>query len=433
MRCLLALAALLLLALPSPAAADVGYAREVAVVISISDYPAGWDDLPNAGRDGQRFAELMSGRGVRVFDLTDKEATRERILATLDEAGRAAAGGAEEPGLLIVYFAGHGETRGPDRNPQGYLVPYDGKPGNASQWLSMGHLRQKVAELDAVHHQLWILATCFSGSFCEKTRSGRLTLDAQSAEAVARRLQAGLGKPARRCITAGTADQFMADGPEHDRGTKFGDAVVQALTPRSDGRLGADMDGNGCVFVGELAEFVKAHGSAPGRNTPMSGLLEHHDQGSDIAWCSRRFEIPGPEPRVEGPLRGGGAEPAVARVESLYFVEGNATLGLYHLSVLRRVARALIEGERFERLRIEVHTDSHTADKEALLLGSQRAAAVQAYLIDAGVHPSRMSARNFGETRPIASNRTAKGRLQNRRLELILIERDVATTKVPSR
>ena len=42
------------------------------------------------------------------------------------------------------------------------------------------------------------------------------------------------------------------------------------------------------------------------------------------------------------------------------------------------------------------------------------------YLVSRGVDASRLTSRGFGETQPIASNETAEGRAQNRRVELLL-------------
>ena len=54
------------------------------------------------------------------------------------------------------------------------------------------------------------------------------------------------------------------------------------------------------------------------------------------------------------------------------------------------------------------------------VLSQKRAEAVMQYLISQGVKPDMISARGFGEAKPIAPNNTAKGRAQNRRVELTL-------------
>jgi len=54
------------------------------------------------------------------------------------------------------------------------------------------------------------------------------------------------------------------------------------------------------------------------------------------------------------------------------------------------------------------------------VLSQKRAEAVMQYLIAQGVKPDMISARGFGEAEPVASNDTAQGRTQNRRVELTL-------------
>jgi chemotaxis protein MotB len=54
------------------------------------------------------------------------------------------------------------------------------------------------------------------------------------------------------------------------------------------------------------------------------------------------------------------------------------------------------------------------------VLSQKRAEAVMQYLISQGVKPDMISARGFGEAKPIAANNTAQGRAQNRRVEVTL-------------
>jgi OOP family OmpA-OmpF porin len=71
---------------------------------------------------------------------------------------------------------------------------------------------------------------------------------------------------------------------------------------------------------------------------------------------------------------------------------------------------------------IEGHTDSIGSDDYNLRLSMRRAAAVQAFLIEAGIAEARLSTRGFGESQPVASNDTDDGRAQNRRVELKVLE-----------
>jgi OOP family OmpA-OmpF porin len=64
------------------------------------------------------------------------------------------------------------------------------------------------------------------------------------------------------------------------------------------------------------------------------------------------------------------------------------------------------------------HTDSEGAPERNLNLSKRRAQAVVDYLVEAGVDSGHITAVGYGETKPIASNDTAEGKAQNRRIEM---------------
>jgi outer membrane protein OmpA-like peptidoglycan-associated protein len=71
---------------------------------------------------------------------------------------------------------------------------------------------------------------------------------------------------------------------------------------------------------------------------------------------------------------------------------------------------------------VDGYTDSIGTEEYNQRLSVRRANAVKEYLEKQGVAASRMTARGFGESNPVASNETAEGRAQNRRVELIVKE-----------
>jgi len=66
------------------------------------------------------------------------------------------------------------------------------------------------------------------------------------------------------------------------------------------------------------------------------------------------------------------------------------------------------------------HTDSSGRDAYNMKLSKERAASVKDYLITIGMDGSRLSSEGYGEEKPIATNATAAGRQQNRRVEISL-------------
>jgi outer membrane protein OmpA-like peptidoglycan-associated protein len=72
------------------------------------------------------------------------------------------------------------------------------------------------------------------------------------------------------------------------------------------------------------------------------------------------------------------------------------------------------------KIQVEGHTDSVGGDQYNMKLSEQRAGAVREYLVQQGVPGGSVTAAGFGETQPVASNDTAAGRQQNRRVELVV-------------
>ena len=71
-------------------------------------------------------------------------------------------------------------------------------------------------------------------------------------------------------------------------------------------------------------------------------------------------------------------------------------------------------------LQVEGHTDAVGTDEYNQNLSEHRAEAVRDYLVQQGIAANSIGARGFGKTQPIATNETAEGRQQNRRVELVL-------------
>lgn len=80
---------------------------------------------------------------------------------------------------------------------------------------------------------------------------------------------------------------------------------------------------------------------------------------------------------------------------------------------------AMLDSEPTMQLMIEGHTDSDGTTEHNQVLSQQRAESVKSYLVAAGISSSRLSVEGFGESMPVASNTTATGKAQNRRVELV--------------
>ncbi len=105
---------------------------------------------------------------------------------------------------------------------------------------------------------------------------------------------------------------------------------------------------------------------------------------------------------------------------SVTFASNSATIQPKFQAALNNVARVLAEGGTAGKLALVIHghTDNTGSDAINNPLSQNRASSVLNYLASQGISASRMSARGYGSSSPIADNSTAAGREQNRRVEI---------------
>jgi outer membrane protein OmpA-like peptidoglycan-associated protein len=104
-------------------------------------------------------------------------------------------------------------------------------------------------------------------------------------------------------------------------------------------------------------------------------------------------------------------------LEGVNFATGKAELTPESQAILDGVAESLVAHEDI-KVQVGGHTDNTGSAAVNKRLSAARAEAVRQYLISKGVAADRLTARGFGPSKPIASNKTAEGRSQNRRVEL---------------
>ncbi|HQR34274.1 MAG TPA: OmpA family protein [Blastocatellia bacterium] len=115
----------------------------------------------------------------------------------------------------------------------------------------------------------------------------------------------------------------------------------------------------------------------------------------------------------------------IVNLGDVLFDTGKATLKPAAREKLSKLAGILLAYPGNLMLEIEGHTDSVGSDELNNKLSQNRAEAVSSYLTESGVKPEKIkAARGFGKTKPIATNDTAAGRQQNRRVEVVIEDAD---------
>ena len=102
------------------------------------------------------------------------------------------------------------------------------------------------------------------------------------------------------------------------------------------------------------------------------------------------------------------------------FITGKSTLLPLAKDKLTTVAKYLQQEPDDKRMVVEGHTDSVGSDNANMKLSQARADAVREFLVLQGVRPERITAVGKGKTTPIADNKTAEGRANNRRVEIVI-------------
>ncbi|MGH2665472.1 OmpA family protein [Flavobacterium sp.] len=175
-----------------------------------------------------------------------------------------------------------------------------------------------------------------------------------------------------------------------------------------------DADGDGIADNKDKCPTVagpRDNGGCPWPDTDGDSVLDKDDK------C----------PDVKGTVANNGcpevSEDVIKRLndyaKTILFNSAKATFQQQTYPVLQSIV-AILKEYPSSNFSIEGHTDSDGKDAANQKLSEDRAAAVKNYLIENGIDSARLSSAGFGESKPIASNKTKAGKAQNRRVEVKL-------------
>jgi len=110
-------------------------------------------------------------------------------------------------------------------------------------------------------------------------------------------------------------------------------------------------------------------------------------------------------------------EPKFFTLDNVYFDSGKATLKSSSYKELNELAEYLtLKPETI--IEIAGHTDNVGEEVANLQLSQKRAEAVKKHLVSKGITASRVTAKGYGESRPVSDNSSDKGKAMNRRTEV---------------
>ena len=107
---------------------------------------------------------------------------------------------------------------------------------------------------------------------------------------------------------------------------------------------------------------------------------------------------------------------------TIYFEFNKARILAKSYHILDEVVDIMLKNPQVKKVRVEGHTDNVGDADYNRRLSQSRAQAVISYIAEHGVDPSRLDAVGYGEDKPLATNKTNKGRAQNRRVEFNIVD-----------
>ncbi len=250
-----------------------------------------------------------------------------------------------------------------------------------------------------------------------QAESERLTRenDAQTASAIAEADRLKRDSDARTAAAAADADRLRLENEartaaaqtEADRLKRENDAQTAAAQTEAD-RLKRENDAQRAAAQADLDRAAKEKAQAEAERVELRAQL------------LRQFNA---VLQTRDTARG-----LIVNMSDVLFDTGKYTLRPLAREKLAKVA-GIVSGHPGLRLDVEGHTDSVGGDEYNQRLSEQRGTAVRDYLTQEGMPGNSVTTKGFGEAQPVASNDTAKGRQQNRRVELV-ISGDVIGTQI---
>ncbi len=201
-----------------------------------------------------------------------------------------------------------------------------------------------------------------------------------------------------------------------------------------------DADNDGVADLDDKCANTKSGTKVDANGCPMDsdgdGVMDDVDRCPDLAGVAALKGCPDSDvdgvadiddrcPNTKGTLANKGC-PEISKQDAvrityigskIFFENNSDKLKVASLSQLDELSKILYKYDG-ANLVIEGHTDSNGSDDFNINLSQKRTESVRQYLIGKGIADSRITGVGFGESKPIATNKTALGRAKNRRVEL---------------
>lgn len=118
--------------------------------------------------------------------------------------------------------------------------------------------------------------------------------------------------------------------------------------------------------------------------------------------------------------------------QQVQFGVDSATILPASTGLLTEIADVLLKNPRIKKLEVQGHTDGTGSPAHNQTLSEERAASVVAWLTAHGIASDRLTAKGYGDSKPLVPNVTELNKQRNRRVQFIILEQDAAAAAPPA-
>lgn len=236
------------------------YNNSYALIIGINSYKK-CSPLSYAKQDAESIAETLEKYfkfpKENINLLIEKEATKEAIIGSYLKYAQDKK--IKDDDRLLVFFAGHGVTKVSSRGDVGYLVPFDGDPDDINSLIRWDEFTRN-ADFIPAKHIFFLMDACYGGlAFLRQPSFGAM-----------RFLKDTLRRRSRQVLTAGKADEPVADG----NGVRKGHSIFTAHLLNA--LEGASATSDGIISASGVMSYVyeKVAGDQYSNQTPHYGFID---------------------------------------------------------------------------------------------------------------------------------------------------------------
>jgi len=196
--------------------------------------------------------------------------------------------------------------------------------------------------------------------------------------------------------------------------------------PAKKGCPAIDSDGDGVFDYEDKCPQIPAGAhpeTAPDKLGCPKPDRDHDTVPDDVDACPDKPGAPSPDPKKNGcpglvEVKNG----VIVIFQPVFFATNKDTILKKSFPVLNAVADALKAEPEIKKIMIEGHTDNRGKASRNMELSDRRARSVLNYLVSHGIAAERLDAQGYGDSKPVADNKTSKGRAANRRVEFHIVD-----------